>query len=51
MARYEDEIYESQLYKLLRKMPKGSMLHLHEICCMDVDFLIEGTIKHPTTYV
>jgi adenosine deaminase CECR1 len=44
-------IEQTKLYQLLRKMPKGGMLHLHGSAGADFTWLIEQAIRLPNCYV
>ena len=35
--RYKKEIENHELFKIIQKMPKGSLLHHHMRDCIDID--------------
>lgn len=37
--KYKEQIDKSQVYRILRRMPKGGVHHVHTECCMDPDWV------------
>lgn len=42
---YRDDIKQSQVYKFIRKMPKGAVLHVHSSMMSGSDYLIQLTYE------
>ncbi|MDB2607157.1 adenosine kinase, partial [Zobellia sp.] len=49
--KYKSHVEQTRLFKLLRKMPKGAIHHLHPAAGVDFEWLIDQTIKQPKSYV
>ncbi len=49
--KYKDHIEETTLFKLLSKMPKGGVQHLHISAGIDFDWLVEKARKESNCYV
>ncbi|MFP4505628.1 MAG: hypothetical protein ACLFOZ_13000 [Cyclobacteriaceae bacterium] len=47
----KSHIEQTRLYRLLQKMPKGGMLHLHGSAGADFEWLIDKAISLPNCYV
>ncbi|MEM9673769.1 MAG: adenosine kinase [Bacteroidota bacterium] len=54
-ARYfyqsKEHIEQTELYYLLRKMPKGGLLHLHPSASGDLHWVVERALTEPDCYV
>jgi Adenosine deaminase len=48
---YRDEARQSKLYRVIRSMPKGGLLHIHSSAACDADWLIDRAISMPDCYV
>lgn len=46
-----DLIKESPLFHLLQKMPKGAVLHLHDLAMVDVEWLVKNVTYRPYLYM
>ena len=49
--KYKDHVEQTTLFKLLQKMPKGGIHHLHPAAGVDFEWLIDKTIQEPKSYV
>jgi adenosine deaminase CECR1 len=47
----KSEVESSTLYKILKKMPKGAILHGHYLALVDVSKVIEFASNHPNVTV
>ena len=43
--RYKKEIENHELFKIIQKMPKGSLLHNHMTDCIDINWISKETMK------
>ena len=43
--RYKKEIENHELFKIIQKMPKGSLLHHHMTDCIDIDWISKEIMK------
>ncbi len=54
-ARYfyqsKEHIEQSDLYQLLRKMPKGGLLHLHPSASGDLHWVVDRALTEPDCYI
>lgn len=39
LIKFKKEIEQTKLYQIIKQMPKGGCLHLHQICLYDPDFV------------
>ncbi|OGM49982.1 adenosine deaminase family protein [Aspergillus bombycis] len=46
-----DEVQKTDLWRILQKMPKGSLLHAHMETMLDIDFVIEEAFKTPGIHI
>ncbi|KAE8355409.1 hypothetical protein BDV28DRAFT_129071 [Aspergillus coremiiformis] len=46
-----DQVQRSGLWKILQKMPKGSLLHAHMDTMFDIDFVIEEAFLTPGVHI
>ncbi|KAB8222701.1 hypothetical protein BDV33DRAFT_55325 [Aspergillus novoparasiticus] len=46
-----DEVQETELWRILQKMPKGSLLHAHMETMFDIDIVIEEAFKTPGIHI
>lgn len=42
---YRKSVEESEVYRIIRKMPKGAMLHVHSSLMMDADYILNLTYE------
>ena len=49
--KYKSHVETTKLFKLLRKMPKGGIHHLHPSAAADFAWLVETVTEHPNAYV
>lgn len=42
---YRDEIQNSKVYDIVRRMPKGGVLHLHSTLMMDAEYMVQLTYE------
>ncbi|WP_020533986.1 hypothetical protein [Flexithrix dorotheae] len=49
--RWEKHMEESQLFDLLKKMPKGGIHHLHPVTMQDYDWIVERAAREENCYV
>ncbi|XP_049879500.1 adenosine deaminase 2-like [Pectinophora gossypiella] len=47
---YKEEIKKTTLYKIIKAMPKGAVLHAHDTALLDADYILELTYL-PDLYV
>ncbi|KAE8417699.1 hypothetical protein BDV36DRAFT_173718 [Aspergillus pseudocaelatus] len=46
-----DEVQKTELWRILQKMPKGSLLHAHMETMFNIDFVIEEAFKTPGIHI
>ncbi|GAB1194822.1 hypothetical protein APSETT444_004073 [Aspergillus pseudonomiae] len=46
-----DEVQKTDLWRILQKMPKGSLLHAHMETMLDIDFVIAEAFKTPGIHI
>ncbi|MBX2842647.1 MAG: hypothetical protein KTR26_12825 [Flammeovirgaceae bacterium] len=49
--RWEKHMEESQLFDILKRMPKGGIHHLHPVTMQDYDWIVERAAKEKNCYV
>ena len=49
--QYKSHIQENHLFQLLKKMPKGGLLHLHPPAAGQADWIISKALSTPNCYV
>lgn len=49
--KYKGQVEATTLFKLLRKMPKGAIHHLHSAAAPDFNWLVDALIEQPKSYV
>jgi len=45
------DIEHSEVYRIIKKMPKGAALHLHEMAMADIDWVIRHFTYRPDCYI
>lgn len=47
----KESFAENALFEIIKKLPKGAILHAHHAACVSVDFIIEKLIETPGMYI
>ncbi|TGO16818.1 hypothetical protein BTUL_0024g00900 [Botrytis tulipae] len=49
--RIKESIARTALLEIMKKLPKGAILHAHDAACVSIDFIIEKMIETPGMYI
>ncbi|KAF7940294.1 uncharacterized protein EAE98_000421 [Botrytis deweyae] len=49
--RIKESMARTALLEIMKKLPKGAILHAHHAACVSIDFIIEKMIETPGMYI